>query len=255
MISENTIDILEELKIKEPEIYKRLRNSLLYDESKHYSNLNSISHDLLNYLSTLNNSFQYISTKYPASSEFKFWSNIGNSAQLAIDYISEFYMCRHCHFPEKKLFSINNLLFQLPDEADSLFLDYNRNFSFDLKDDYMVNGDYEHLLTAFMAIISNAIEATTENASITISSCLNNSNNLSITFSNPGTISYINPDDNPDCLKQLFYTSKPEHHGIGLYLCNQILLNHNGRLKIKEESDQTFVTVILPVELEFKQFI
>ncbi len=84
-------------------------------------------------------------------------------------------------------------------------------------------------------------------------------NDIHIIISNSGNLpdiqlpQTINQDNNthysPDdinILSEAFYTTKPEHFGLGLYIVNSVINKHNGTLNISQDDKNTYVHIQLP---------
>ena len=94
-------------------------------------------------------------------------------------------------------------------------------------------GDPQQLQQVFVNLLKNAGEAMAESAERQIDLCA---------WREPHWLHIVIRDKgpgiaNPDNLFVPFYTTKPGGSGIGLTLCRQILMNHNGRLGLQARED------------------
>lgn len=252
-------DALNRFKEESP----KLKELLEKETACHYKNLSIASHEILNHLSFIGSSYQIISSKYPETKDFKFWDNLGTSINELTELMQRTSLCRYCVFPQKAPVLINDILYQLPDEADNRYPNEERLFSFNVEDKKIeIDADSEHILIAFNELISNSYDATQNNDTITISSRLSEDlMTYTITVSNKGQLPEIHlpmtlgqtsddvthsPDD-IDILTSAFYTSKKNHNGLGLYIVMIVCMTHNGTLSVSQDSQSTHFHINLPV--------
>jgi len=97
----------------------------------------------------------------------------------------------------------------------------------------------------FSNILNNAFDATSaKNGLITIGLEINDSVSLGIYFKDNGI--GISADDLKR-IREPFFTTKAKGTGLGLTVCQQIVMLHNGELDIKSVLGQgTTVTICLP---------
>ena len=77
------------------------------------------------------------------------------------------------HSINKENVTLNDLIYQLPDEADNAYPDSERRFRFDIPTEKInINADKEQLLIAFNEIVSNCYEASNDNDIIDICASL-----------------------------------------------------------------------------------
>lgn len=215
-------------------------------KKEHYKTLSIASHELLNHISFLNSSYDLISKTYPETKNMRFWNSMGTSIYEITNMMKRLNLCRYCTFPNKENVTLNDLIYQLPDEADNAYPDSERRFRFDIPTEKInINADKEQLLIAFNEIVSNCYEAGNDNDIIDISASLSDDKtHCTITFTNTGTLPDIKipkefrqictkdfyyPDD-INILSMAFYTTKPGHFSHGLI--RQYLRNY-GVIPIK----------------------
>lgn len=252
-------DALNRLKEESP----KLKELLDKETAAHYKNLSIASHEILNHLSFIGSSYQIISSKYPETKDFKFWDNMGTSINKLTEFMQRTSLCRYCVFPQKSPVLINEILYQLPDEADNRYPDEDRLFSFNVEDKKIeINADREHILIAFNELIANSYDATQNNDTISICSHLSEDlTTYTITVSNEGHLPEIclpltfgqtsddathSPDD-MEILTRAFYTTKNNHCGLGLYIAMIVCTAHNGNLSVSQDYQSTHFHIKLPV--------
>lgn len=224
-------------------------------KKEHYKTLSIASHELLNHISFLNSSYDLISKTYPETKNMRFWNSMGTSIYEITNMMKRLNLCRYCTFPNKENVTLNDLIYQLPDEADNAYPDSERRFRFDIPTEKInINADKEQLLIAFNEIVSNCYEAGNDNDIIDISASLSDDKtHCTITFTNAGTLPDIKipkefrqicnkefyyPDD-INVLSMAFYTTKPGHFGLGLFIANTVCLNHDGCLDVTHDDTHT----------------
>lgn len=234
---------------------------MLSDE--YYDSIGKGSHELKNMISFLSSSYQLISLQHPEVSDFEFWSEMGTAIDDMIRFMERTSLCRYCLKPDFAPVNINELLYMLPDEADELYPDADRNFDFHVDRRQMyVNGDASHIMNALLEITANCYDATSDGDTITVSATPDTDNaHVAITITNKGQfpeIIYHNPGSSECTIYQPtdaailcnpFYTTKPKHVGIGLAITNLVCHMHNGSLAFfnHPSEDESCVCITLPL--------
>lgn len=261
MITDQILETIQQQKELTPEIY-RLIAALAEDSCQTSGNG---SHMLKNIISVLNSSYQLTAALHPELKESMSWEQMGASIQDLITFMDKTTLYRHCLKPAFRPISVNELIFQLPDEADELHPNELRNFCFDISrsQEMIVNGDRSHLLAALNEVITNCYEATQENDTITIYAHPDNAAQyVSIIISNQGTfpktddehfniaaLSDAGSHDSADktFLCQPFYSTKKNHIGIGLSIVLRVCRLHNGHVSFTQDGSICRVKIQLPL--------
>lgn len=118
-------------------------------------------------------------------------------------------------------------------------------------DRHTVHADAGQLEQVFINLIKNAKESHDSGTPIFVGlSAQTERNYLMISISDKGR-----GIANPENLFVPFYTTKPSGSGIGLNLCRQILMNHNGFLELKNRLDGrgALATISLPIPATGKE--
>lgn len=226
--------------------------------SKDYKTLSIASHEIMNRLSFIGSAYQYISARYPESKKFKFWTIMGDSIGELNILMKRTSICRHCAFPEKNAISLKQLLDNLKTAPNTCLTTCPHPIDIvcQCNKDVLINADSEQLTIALCEIIMNGAEASNF-ATIHIDTTIQN-NDIYIVISNLGNLpdiqlpQTVNQDNNihysPDdinILSEAFYTTKPQHFGLGLYIANSVINRHNGTLKISQDNKNTYVHIQL----------
>jgi len=243
MISEKDILLLNQVRTTNPELYSLIERI----QQSQTTTMANISHRLKNIISIISSSLQFIESQHPETSDFNLWPQLKSSTTYLVKYMDQESMYRHSANVEMKPINLQDLLWSIPDIMDDLNeLDPHnsiRNYNYDIISNVPeINGDYFKLKYAFIEIIKNAYEATSDNDTITISAhIVDDSVNITIKDEGVGIdINIINDVTTP------FFTTKNDHVGTGLSIAEKIVKAHNGSLSISSDED-TCVTITLPL--------
>lgn len=212
--------------------------------------LSRISHDLLNSLTLLNCSYQFIESQHPETANYKYWSDLKSDT----DYIQHYLVSLSKYNKAAILKSRNCDLGKILDEAvhaSSLqYPDMTKFLSFKNKRlPIPYYGDNMRLLEAISQVMQNAFEALSKKEDT-------KEKKLSVSFKKTNQFYEIRIKDNADGIDETslphvcepFFTEKSQHVGLGLPICNRILYAHNGHLNIESKKGRgTTVTLCLPV--------
>lgn len=112
----------------------------------------------------------------------------------------------------------------------------------------LCQADSERLTQAFLNILINAFEATTDGGKIEIRSQKSEAENIIVTISDSG--SGLAHEDSSHIF-DLFYTTKEKGTGLGLSITKNIIDAHGGNIEAENTSDQgTTFNVTLPIECQ-----
>ena len=243
MISEKDILLLSQVQTTNPEIYS-LFERMLENQSIPMS---KISHYMKNIISIISSSLQFIECQHPEISDFNLWPQLKSSTAHLVQFMDQESVYRHSSKIEVNSMSLQNLLWSIPDIMDDIYeSDSNnsiRNYNYDIASNIPeINGDYFKLKFAFIEIMKNAYEATTNNDTITIRAHISD-DSIAITIVDEGVGFDINIIEN---VTKPFFTTKNEHVGIGLSIAKKIAQAHGGDLFISSDK-YTCVTITLPL--------
>ena len=131
-----------------------------------------------------------------------------------------------------------------------------REVSVSVEEDYgaepvLVLADRESLTRAFINIVRNAFQATTDGGTVAVSvrarapKVVDGPGQASISVRNTG--SYVPPEDRENLFTP-FFTTKPDGTGLGLAIAHQVVSAHFGEIEVdSRRGDGTTFTIILPV--------
>lgn len=207
------------------------------------------SHDIKNILSIIGSSYQFIDEHYPQTSDFNLWNTLGNAINSMTKYMEQTTVLRYSNsISITDKINLNNLIWELPDFMDEIYDPAAnigiRNYNFNLEDsDCFVMGDYDKLKIAFIEILKNAFEATSDGDSISIESTIEDKSIIISFFDNGVGI----PSDILKNVTKPLYSTKTNHAGAGLTITGNIVDLHNGSLEISSLPSKTCVSVRLPI--------
>ena len=113
-----------------------------------------------------------------------------------------------------------------------------------IDDEVYIEGDYNRLSQVIINLIKNSVEASKNNNSYIKVKTILNENTYNIIIEDNG---YGISKENLKHIDELFYTTKNGGTGLGVYLSNEIIKAHKGKIDYKSvENEWTKVKIILP---------
>lgn len=147
---------------------------------------------------------------------------------------------------KKDIIDLNLLLEETTENFIPILKEKNINNQFDIsKDELYINADYNRLKQVLINIIKNSIESITNNGLI------------HIYLEQDKELIKIHVDDNGigmneeelSKIKEPFFSTKSRGTGLGIYLSNQIITAHDGKIEyISKENAGTKTIITLPYE-------
>ncbi|WP_455592960.1 sensor histidine kinase [Bacteroides sp.] len=227
---------------------KDIGDELSDKESESWSKLTHVlTHEIMNTIAPIISLSQTL-TASPATQEkaVRGLKIIQAQSERLMEFTESFRHLSYLPHPEKKPFSLTNLLRNLKELLQTDFSE--RNISFILQCSPLsitIDGDENQLSQVFLNLLKNAMQALEGQSKGEISIIVEQSKRLLIEISDNG------PGISTDIQEQIFipfFTTKPEGTGIGLSLCKQIIRQHEGHLSIKESRPgKTVFSIDLPL--------
>lgn len=152
---------------------------------------------------------------------------------------------------EKDVLDINLLLEETITSLGALFKEKMIEISTNIIDDEIyMNGDYNRLKQVFINLLKNSVEAMTNNEKHKLRIEVNDlKNEIEIKIIDNGI--GIN-EENLKKMTNPFFSTKKTGTGLGVYLSNEIIKAHNGKIDFESNKKGTIVTVKLPTEVDIK---
>lgn len=212
--------------------------------------LSRISHDLLNSLTLLNSSYQFIEAQHPEAANFQYWTDLKSDTKYIQHYLNSLSKYNKAAALKMRECDLNNVLnqavqicfSQYPEAAQIVSLK-----SIPLCLNYY--GDDMRLTEAVAQVLLNSFEAIKEKENI-------KKGKITVSFQTTKKFYKIRVQDNADGITESslphvcepLFTEKPQHAGLGLTICSRIFYAHNGHLKIDSKIGRgTTVTLCLPI--------
>lgn len=237
---------------------KNIRSLVDEIERNHFNSLSVASHEMMNKLSFIASSHQLITMKHPEVCEYPFWTQMGSTISDFMRYLERLSLCRYIHIPQPDNISLDDILYSLHDYMDDAFPDNDNELVYDTPCSFCLYADYTHLLEALKCLLFNACEAILSNEQnenlsqqeymkkiFIKTETVCNSKNIpcvSISITNYGTIENLSQASKCD----IFYTTKPNHTGTGLYVANTVCQKHKGSFLLTTAKGYTTATMLLP---------
>lgn len=127
--------------------------------------------------------------------------------------------------------------------------DININWSIEIEEDLYIKGHVCELERAFMNIITNAVDFSPSNSTITINGTIDNSKLIiQVIDQGKGFSKKMLKYGEEQFFMENESRTKTGHYGLGLYIANSIITKHNGELILSNnKSGSGAVTIKLPI--------
>lgn len=227
--------------------YENRYNNLQAEQSQI---LSRISHDLLNSLTLLNCSYQFIESQHPEAANFKYWSDLKSDTNYIQHYLISLSKYNKAALLKKGLCDLSEIFRKAVQNCSVQYPDINELLIFQntpLSLPYY--GDSIRLMEAVLEVLLNAYEAIHKKDNL-------QNGKIIIFFKESEQFHEIHIKDNADGIEEaslshvcdVFFTEKTQHAGLGLPICSRILHAHNGHLNIDSKKGRgTSVTLCLPI--------
>ena len=217
-------------------------------ESESWGKLTHVlTHEIMNTIAPIISLSQTLSTYPDANAKsIRALKTIQAQSERLMEFTESFRHLSYLPYPEKKLFSLTDLLHNIEVLLQSDFEANNIAFKLTYPTDCStIDGDQNQLSQVFLNLLKNAMHALEDKTDGRISININlSADYLLIDITNNGTAI---PKEVQEKIFIPFFTTKPEGSGIGLSLCKQIIRRHGGHLYIhKSDAEQTTFRIDLP---------
>ena len=226
---------------------KDISNELNDKESESWNKLSHVlTHEIMNTIAPIISLSQTLSA-YPDNSEktLRGLHIIQAQSERLLEFTESFRHLSYLPQPEKRLFSLSDLLHNLEELLQTNFQE--NNISFTLRcspEPMMTEGDEKQLSQVFLNLLKNAMQALEghPHGKLSLQAEQDEHIVIDITDNGPGI-----PPEIMDKVFIPFFTTKSEGTGIGLSLCKEIIRRHEGHLAIKESrAGKTVFHIELP---------
>ena len=205
-----------------------------------------LTHEIMNTIAPIISLSQTLAS-YPEISEkgIRGLHIIQAQSERLMEFTESFRHLSYLPQPEKRLFSLSDLLHNLEELLQTNFQE--NNISFTLRcspEPMMTEGDEKQLSQVFLNLLKNAMQALEghPHGELSLQAEQDEYIVIDITDNGPGI-----PPEIMDKVFIPFFTTKSEGTGIGLSLCKEIIRRHEGHLAIKESrAGKTVFHIELP---------
>ena len=183
----------------------------------------------------------------------KYFSNINKSADRLMDMINSIMDLAKLESGHMKFnftnVLFNKIVFQVIDEFKASCIEKGVNIIFEPEDDIYVDVDTEMISLVIRNILSNALKMTEINSEIKIVLSIDSKElSLSVLDRGPG----IPEDEIVNIFEKFVQAGEGRNHGgtgLGLALCREIILAHNGRIfAVNRKNMGASFNFIIPIE-------
>lgn len=229
---------LNQMKLESEEItllaIKDISEELSEKESESWSKLTRVlTHEIMNTIAPIVSLSQTLSSRPNMDEKTVRGLNVISEQSERLMEFTESY--RHLSYmpePEKKVFSLTNLLHNLELLLHSDFEATSIQFTLQsYPDNIYIEGDEKQLSQVFLNLLKNSIQALEGQKDGHIEIILRNTDYLSILITDNGPGIPLNLQEK---IFVPFFTTKAEGMGIGLSLCRQIIKRHGGHFQLEE---------------------
>lgn len=227
---------------------KDIGDELSDKESESWSKLTHVlTHEIMNTIAPIISLSQTLTTSAATQDKaVRGLKIIQAQSERLMEFTESFRHLSYLPQPDKKQFSLTDLLHNLEELLQSDFAERNIGFTLQCTPPSIhIIGDANQLSQVFLNLLKNAMQALEGQTNGTIRIDIQQNERLQIEVSDNG------PGIPHELQEQIFipfFTTKPEGTGVGLSLCKQIVRQHEGHLSIKESRPgKTVFSIDLPL--------
>lgn len=250
MISDMNNDVMAYMIKSHPEL-EPIIQTIIEDNKR---TISTLVHELRNPLSLIKGTLQYIETKYPEATEYKYWSQLHelvNDMECMMTDASLLNTCNSLNKQDTDLYElINSVKSNFMPQASSRQVNLTLAMASEARSYYgSFYCDSQKMKQVFSNLIKNALEATQSGNFIHISlDAIPGEGQipakLVIKISNNGLPI---PEDEIDTIFVPFVTYKKGGTGIGLAVVKKIIDLHYGSITVRSDEKLTDFTIMLPL--------
>lgn len=225
-------------KFIELEREKELRNSLF-----------QITHEIKNPITVCKGYLDMFDVNNKEHS-IKYIPKIKNEINRVLVLLEDFLSIKKLKI-EKDIMDVNMLVEEIVDNFKEIFESKNIKGIYNIdSNEVFIDGDYNRLSQVLINVVKNSIESLDKNLSTIKISTEHNKSNTKIIIEDNGK-GMSKEDLNKIC--KPFFTTKNNGTGLGLYLSNEIIKGHEGKMVYEsKEGKGTRLTITLPIKKDIK---
>lgn len=238
MVTNYICDEYADLLNSNPAIHN-LFNSMIEDFS---FSMRELSHELGNIVTLINSSLQIIESSHPEVRSYKYWNSTTEDVKYMIELLSKLSSFNNGDKLNSEPINISQILCSIISSFITNNCYSHINFISNVDNDIpLINADPVKLKQVFINIIKNACEAGSQTISVQLN---HDDTNVLINITDDGC--GLSPEQTKQIFKPMI-TFKESGTGLGLPICERIILAHQGQIYCDSEIDNgTSFTIILP---------
>jgi signal transduction histidine kinase len=207
----------------------------------------SFIHEFRNPLTSILGFIQLLKSDYP---NMRYLDIISGELDQLNFRISQFLLLSKKELigKEKDYFKLNKLIEDVLNFLYPSILDGKVEINLNLVEDLTLHGYADEIRQVFINIIFNAIDVLNHHRhshpTVEIISYLDNNQHVRINISNNGQMI---PTEMQKTIFEPFFTTKQLGTGLGLFVCNEIIEKHKGKLSCDSTPEKTTFSISLPI--------
>jgi two-component system, sporulation sensor kinase E len=205
-----------------------------------------IAHEIRNPLTTVKGFLQMLENRFTGNemqSELTYTHMMLTEIENVNALVTELLLLSKPHVVDKEPCTVTELLSDMMPHIEKFALEQGICFTADVQFDGLMTVDKSMMKQALLNLVKNAIEAMETGGSLRILVCrTENHIQIDVVDTGPG-IPYYQIDKIFDA----FYTTKDKGTGLGLPICQRIIANHGGEIRISSKGFGTTFSVFVPL--------
>ncbi|MFP5527011.1 sensor histidine kinase [Peptococcus simiae] len=245
------LNSLEKMKV---ELKKSLEKNWMNEENKR-NQISAITHDLKTPLTIIQGNMELLSDTNLTPEQYNYIKFILRNTVRISDYVDTLKLVNHSNDSTSLDFqkiSISTLVERMIDLAKEMRIANRVMLPENIKTvDSFILADIKQLERVFINIFTNAKKYSPKGASVELVVAIRD-HFLEVTILDQGQ--GFSNEDLAHATEQFYQGDKSRHsfsgHGLGLYITKQIILKHNGIIKLENRTDRNGAKVILQLPLK-----
>jgi two-component system sensor histidine kinase AtoS len=246
ILNEQELQLIAKYQKENPE-FERIVSKVL---QQYNLDLSKFSHELRNPITLISSSLQLIESQHPEVKEFKFWKETMDDIQYVCCLLDELSSYNKSSSLNITSFSITELILSTCNSINNHCNHTRQIFTYHYSSDLppLMNGDRVKIREVLINLLKNAKDAINlEHGTISLNAYMINQDFIQIEISDDGCGI---PLEYQKTIFEPFVTYKPNGSGLGLTICKNIIVAHNGHISFISTPDVgTTFFISLPLSL------
>lgn len=210
-----------------------------------------IAHEIRNPLTTIKGFLQILKCRLECSvmaEEIEYVQMMMSEIERVNTLVSELLLLSRPHDIKRTTFSLYDLFGEISTWIQSNAHNRGLEIMFNVSPGIELTADRTMIRQLLIHLVRNAVDAMDGGGSLSISAKdLKNKIDISVADTGPGIPYYL-----VDKIFDAFYTTKEHSTGLGLAICQRIVTDHGGQIRVSSKGFGTTLTVSLPVSEQDK---